>query len=329
MKDCETYPPGSPCLDRQESALGTGDEAMGYGAITNSIEEGVESSRAKHALGFLALDDDATTHKVDATVSGADRIDHRFRELLYPRIRTSKRYYSLLALAYLFCCAFAFVGLHHSTQANGTTSDKMALSDLFFFDDLFRGGSKRRSPVASLERPPSFERSLLLVVNAEVTPSNRIVQDIDRQLTAKGMQDAEGLGLYLKEHNIPEPDWIFTSPSERTAFTTELIRRHWASNAPVAFEDILYTLEFNDYFTFVTGLNDNFRRVMIVGHNPAILNTARKLMKTHGIEDFPDAGLMEIRWDSLHNWHTVVYYSGSTKMAVDPNNNFLYSERPS
>eukprot|EP00536_Pseudo-nitzschia_multiseries_P009607 jgi/Psemu1/201127/e_gw1.272.37.1 len=190
-------------------------------------------------------------------------------------------------------------------------SGKWALSDLFIFDELFGGGYKKRPSAASLESPPAFSRSLLLVLRAEVTPVNRIVDDIDRQLTAKGMQDAVGLGLYLKQHNIPEPDWIFSSPSERTAFTTELIRRHWASNAPVAFEDILYTLEFNDYFSFVAGLNDNFQRVMIVGHNPAILNTAKKLMKTHGIEDFPDSGFMEIR--------------GSTKMAVDPHNNFLFT----
>ena len=186
------------------------------------------------------------------------------------------------------------------TIANGNNALTIKTSRVdipgFNFDSLFGGGIKKKTPASQLQSPQSsMARSILLVLHGEATPENPTVNDIDRQLTSKGMREAEGLGIYLKEHQIPEPDWIFSSPSERTAYTTELIRRNWASNAPVAFEEILYTLAFNDYFAFVAGLNYNYRRVMIVGHNPAILNTAQKLMRTHGIEDFPLCGFMEIR----------------------------------
>ena len=186
------------------------------------------------------------------------------------------------------------------TIANGNNALTIKASRVdipgFNFDSLFGGGIKKKTPASQLQSPQSsMARSILLVLHGEATPENPTVNDIDRQLTSKGMREAEGLGIYLKEHQIPEPDWIFSSPSERTAYTTELIRRNWASNAPVAFEEILYTLAFNDYFAFVAGLNYNYRRVMIVGHNPAILNTAKKLMRTHGIEDFPLCGFMEIR----------------------------------
>ena len=186
------------------------------------------------------------------------------------------------------------------TIANGNNALTIKTSRVdipgFNFDSLFGGGIKKKTPASQLQSPQSsMARSILLVLHGEATPENPTVNDIDRQLTSKGMREAEGLGIYLKEHQIPEPDWIFSSPSERTAYTTELIRRNWASHAPVAFEEILYTLAFNDYFAFVAGLNYNYRRVMIVGHNPAILNTAQKLMRTHGIEDFPLCGFMEIR----------------------------------
>jgi phosphohistidine phosphatase len=223
-----------------------------------------------------------------------------------------------LVLSY-FCLAFLA-----TSRDQGPTTSATGHAGIFVFDTLF-GGVKKRPSRADLERPPPLARSILLVLRAEVTPDNPTVPDIDRMLTAKGMQEAEGLGVYLQQHHIPAPDWIFVSPSERTAFTTELIRRHWGDSAPVAFEDILYILEFNDYFSFVAGLNDQFRRVMIVGHNPAILNTAKKLMKTHGIEDFPDCGLLEIRWDDLVHWRDVQPYSGLSKMAIDPNNNFFFS----
>jgi len=241
--------------------------------------------------------------------------------------RKVKTYRKTLALIILsLCCLMVLVGIR-LVPAQGEIRNGFASINGFDFDTLF--GVVKKSPSrASLERPPPLARSVLLVLRAEDTPANPMVPDMDRMLTAKGMRDAEGLGSYLKQHNIPEPDWIFSSPSERTAFTTELMRRHWASDAPVAFEDILYTLEFNDYFSFVAGLNDQFRRVMIVGHNPAILNTAKKLMKTHGIEDFPDCGLMEIRWTDLEHWREVRPFSGTSKMAIDPNNNFFFSSSP-
>eukprot|EP00532_Pseudo-nitzschia_australis_P001555 CAMPEP_0168192450 /NCGR_PEP_ID=MMETSP0139_2-20121125/18055_1 /TAXON_ID=44445 /ORGANISM="Pseudo-nitzschia australis, Strain 10249 10 AB" /LENGTH=348 /DNA_ID=CAMNT_0008115691 /DNA_START=124 /DNA_END=1170 /DNA_ORIENTATION=- len=344
IKDIDTYRPRSPWHDRQEAVrstenegtakatsrdiiLGSSDETIGYGTITNSCislllsrEEGMESSRTKSALG-LVLDSDMATRTAAATPIGTIMSNGNERDHSKTTRNTLlQRYNNLFALACICCFSFALVGLSRHAQTNGAT-----LFGLFIFDDLFSSSTKKKSSVTYLERLPQHERSLLLVVQADVAPANRIVNDIDRQLTAKGMQDAEGLGQYLDQHNIPEPDWIFSSPSERTAFTTELMRRHWAPRVPVAFEDILYTLEFNDYFSFITGLNDNFHRIMIVGHNPAILNTAKKLMKTHGIEDFPDSGFMEIRWADLKSWSTVTPYSGSAKMAIDPNNNFLFT----
>lgn len=280
----------------------------------------MESSRTKSALGSV-LDSDMATRTASATTCGTNMNNgNESGHLKTTRNILLQRYNNLFALTCICCFSLALVGLSRHAQTNGAT-----LFGLFIFDDLFSSATKRKPSVTNLEMLPQHERSLLLVVQAGVAPANRIVNDMDRQLTAKGMQDAEGLGQYLDEHNIPEPDWIFSSPSERTAYTTELMRRHWAPGVPVAFEDILYTLEFNDYFSFVAGLNDNFHRAMIVGHNPAILNTAKKLMKTHGIEDFPDSGFMEIRWADLKSWSTVTPYSGSAKMAIDPNNNFLFT----
>lgn len=183
----------------------------------------------------------------------------------------------------------------------------------------------KTSPHDGLQRHPPMQRSILLVLEAETVPVNPIIDDMDRQLSTKGMRDAEGLGVYLSEHKIPEPEWIFSSPSERTAYTTELIRRHWSPDVTVAFEDVLYILEFNDYFTFVEGLNDHFRRVMIVGHNPAILKTAKKLLRTHGIDEFPDCGLLEIVWEDLVEWKDVRLHSGSSTLAIDPHNKFYFS----
>jgi phosphohistidine phosphatase len=306
----------STVSNRDENDMGDGED-IGYGSINryksqSSDEESFRSSNRNDAE--VEVERRKTSNAVE-------RLQHQHQQ----RRSLMARMVALLVCLSCFCLAFfgkaSFEGAANTLVQSPIRGDR---AQVFFFDTLF-GGIKKRPSRDSLERPPPLARSILLVLRAETTPTNPAVHNTDRQITARGMQDAEGLGMYLQQHKIPEPDWIFVSPSERTAFTTELVRRHWAADAPVAFEDILYTLEFNDYFSFVAGLNDQFRRVMIVGHNPAILNTAKKLMRTHGIEDFPDCGLMEIRWNDLVKWSLVEPFSGSSKMAIDPNNNFFFS----
>ena len=301
--------------DSNSDEIDTGEgEDIGYGSINSNKSQ---SSDEESFCDSNRNDADVERRK---TSNGVERSQHQHR-------RRSIMARMVLAVVCLSCFCLAFLGKASIQEGESTLVQSPTHWDraqVFFFDTLFVGVKKNPSR-DSLERPPPMARSILLVLRAQTTPANPEVHDMDRQITARGMQDAEGLGMYLQQHKIPEPDWIFVSPSERTAYTTELVRRHWGSNAPVAFTDILYTLEFNDYFSFVAGLNDQFRRVMIVGHNPAVLNTAKKLMRTHGIEDFPDCGLMEIRWNDLAKWSLVEPFSGSSKMAIDPNNNFFFS----
>jgi len=317
------------------------DEDIGYGSIRrfkrtsygdsslllDSETSGQREPTQKSELQPLSpTNEHKTSLELTVCPGGTDSdADSRENYRKLSRLQNQRRsLVAWMALVILSCSCLAYFGAGMLQGTVHGSNRNSGLSQLFFFDTLFSGVNKKPSR-KTLEKPPPLARSLLLVLRAEVTPENIAVKDMDRMLTAKGMRDAEGLGVYLQEHNIPGPDWIFVSPSERTAYTTELMRRHWGSEAPVAFEDILYTLEFNDYFSFVAGLNDQFRRVMIVGHNPAILNTAKKLMKTHGIEDFPDCGFMEIRWNDLVHWGEVTPFSGQSTMAIDPHNNFFFS----
>jgi len=282
---------------------------------------------------------------IDSTDEGTVVLENTKPRYYKPTSYTTLFHISCIGLViYCFCGGVGFGLVHRQSSSSSSSSsggdivvsttamhhdeyNPNPTGAMFNFDTLFRGIKKKTSE-DSLQKPPSTARSILLVLHAEAIPENpTVINDMDRQLTPKGERDAEGLGIYLKEHGIPEPDWIFSSPSERTAFTAEMIRRNWGQNAPVAYEEILYTLAFNDYFAFVAGLNFNFRRVMIIGHNPGILNTAKKLMKTHGIEDFPLCGFIEIRWDDLNEWMTVAPFTGNSKMAVDPNNNFFFSSK--
>ena len=312
-----------------------GDNCIGYGSISisrnessqllkimdNERSEGMKQEQSiliptTSFRSFLDRNDDRLFSKIFGI------FDHRVDSDEVQCRRNNKPLMAWMLLILLSVVYLASFGIASFYNGGGTVS----VAGLFIFDDLFRRINNSPSE-ATLEPSLFISRSILLVMHAETTPINPIVKDQDRKLTAKGMRDAKGLGIYLNQHNIAVPEWIFVSPAERTAYTTELIRQNWASDVDVAFEDYLYTLGFNDYFTFVAGLNDHFRRIMIVGHNPAILNTARKLMGTHGIEDFPDCGFLEIFWNDLKQWKDVRPNSGSSTLAIDPNHKFFFSSR--
>lgn len=208
----------------------------------------------------------------------------------------------------------------HAATSSSSSLSVFNSARSFLFGNLGSFLSKRASSSSSgtTTDATGIVRTILLVRHAQAVPEDPFLQDDQRPLTSRGIHDAERLGKYLSEHNIPPPDWIFASPSVRTSYTLELMRRYWASDVPVAFENILYVLAFNDYFAFCAGLNFNFHRVMIVGHNPAILNTAKRLMTTQGIEDFPKGGLMEITWVDQPLWRDLVPFTGRTTLALSP-----------
>ena len=81
-------------------------------------------------------------------------------------------------------------------RLDGDNEGGYRFAEVFFFDALFRG-VKQKTPRLTLQEPPPQARSILLVMHAEAAPPGELATDMTRELTPKGMQDAEGLGVYL------------------------------------------------------------------------------------------------------------------------------------
>jgi phosphohistidine phosphatase len=118
--------------------------------------------------------------------------------------------------------------------------------------------------------------TLTLVRHAKAEPLSR-GEDIDRALTSKGTEDARRLGAHLRVAGVV-PAIAFVSKAKRTTQTFVALAREMGSTVPVRFESRLFTATPTDLRHFIRHLPTSLEQVMIIGHNPAIMDAALDLV---------------------------------------------------
>ena len=95
--------------------------------------------------------------------------------------------------------------------------------------------------------------------------------DMKRELTEKGMADAVTLGRMFNESGI-SADIVVSSPAVRAQKTAQLIARglQYPENAVVT-EQLLYHAAPEEIVSFIKHSDKNIKSLIIVGHNPIIL----------------------------------------------------------
>lgn len=90
--------------------------------------------------------------------------------------------------------------------------------------------------------------------------------DFDRKLAKRGRQAAALMGEYLDEHDLL-PDLIVTSPAVRALTTAEIIQDA-LDDIELIEEERVYEASLETLLAVVSGLADEYERVLLVGHNP-------------------------------------------------------------
>lgn len=134
--------------------------------------------------------------------------------------------------------------------------------------------------------------------------------DFDRPLNSQGEQTAQRLGKTLKQQQI-QFDQIFSSPAQRSLSTTELICE--AAGTPttqIITDPSLYTFDMEELYRFIEGIDDTFKNVAIIGHNPAITLLANDITFAC-IDHVPPCGVVRIQLD-INEW--VAAHSGTGQL---------------
>jgi phosphohistidine phosphatase len=132
--------------------------------------------------------------------------------------------------------------------------------------------------------------------------------DFERPLNERGMEDAPRMGKRLALSS-QQPELIISSPAFRAIATAKIIAREL--NYPeknIQLEKEIYLIEPDDLLEFIKSIDDKYKRVMIVGHNPGLTILCNQLTDSN-IENIPTSGIAKIMFN-VNTWQAVLDNSG-------------------
>ena len=144
--------------------------------------------------------------------------------------------------------------------------------------------------------------------HAKAVNADGLESDFERNLNDRGKQDAANMGQRLLVKNII-PDLIVCSAAKRTSKTANIVAQKLAYNEHNILKEFeLYNCTVDEAIRVIRNLSDEYKTVILVGHNPAITSLAGYLTNML-IEDFPTAGQACIEFKDI-SWKQVARNMG-------------------
>lgn len=167
----------------------------------------------------------------------------------------------------------------------------------------------------------SESMSLLLLRHAEAE-SDRHKADYDRRLTTKGIYEAKWMGRKLRKHRVEPPDLIIASSCERTVQTLAYVLDDgWASHCPIVYSNELFDFagrhadcSYLNYLVDSASANAAFRRILLVGHNPALEDLYRDLSAHRRHDTIASGTLVDLKLESLDSWSNLASQLGRARV---------------
>jgi phosphohistidine phosphatase len=112
-------------------------------------------------------------------------------------------------------------------------------------------------------------KSILILRHAKSSWGHPEVNDHDRPLNKRGKRDAPLMGeLLYNEHLIPE--FIISSDAKRARLTAKIVAKAAGYNGKIALNQSLYAGRPAAYVRVLRDMPNEYSRVLMVGHNPAL-----------------------------------------------------------
>jgi phosphohistidine phosphatase len=170
-------------------------------------------------------------------------------------------------------------------------------------------------------------KRLLLLRHAKTEPGGSGIEDHERQLMARGREDAPKLGRYIRAHDYL-PELVLSSTSRRTVETVELVTETWPGTRRIDYLEALYLAEPDVILQVARLAPDKMKSVMVVGHNPGMEQVATFLARgpvkrkerdrfDQIEEKFPTAALAVLDFD-VARWRDLAPGQGALKDFVRP-----------
>lgn len=159
-------------------------------------------------------------------------------------------------------------------------------------------------------------KTLILIRHAKSDWSNSGEKDFDRSLNQRGHMDAPRMGGKLHEMGLM-PDLIVSSPALRTTLTTEYICEQIGYPLEnVDFQEDIYEASVRTLLKVVNELNDTYKTVIIIGHNPGFSYLTEYLTGKE-IGNVPTCGIVELEFE-LDKWALISQNTANLKNFIYP-----------
>ncbi len=151
---------------------------------------------------------------------------------------------------------------------------------------------------------------LYLVRHAKSSWDFPELSDFDRPLNKRGKSNAPDMGLRLAARDL-ELDVIISSPANRAITTSQMLAEQLDfSRENIMHDDGVYHATGYALVELITALPDNFKSVMMVGHNPGFTDLANYFKEPdYYIGNVPTCGVVAIEF-ALNHWTEVSKHGG-------------------
>lgn len=117
-------------------------------------------------------------------------------------------------------------------------------------------------------------KQILLMRHAKSSWEHPDLKDFDRPLAERGLKDAPRMGKFIRESGY-KPGIVISSPAQRAKETTQLsMEAAKIVEEKISWNEDLYFGSVRDYIAILQSVSDEYERVLLVGHNPLMENTA-------------------------------------------------------
>ncbi|MCB0488027.1 MAG: histidine phosphatase family protein [Cyclobacteriaceae bacterium] len=145
-------------------------------------------------------------------------------------------------------------------------------------------------------------RVLHLLRHAQSAERQHSQHDRDRDLTTLGMKEAAIIGHHLKK-NDSNIDLVVTSVAKRAQDTASQIHGILNLNYDVKVVEDLYEASVRTLLSITNQLDDEYKQVLLVGHNPYLSYFAEYLSRSE-VGSMATCGLATLRFD-INSWREV------------------------
>ena len=141
-------------------------------------------------------------------------------------------------------------------------------------------------------------KKLYIIRHAKSSWKDLAADDFDRPLNKRGEKDAPFMGKILKKKGV-KPDIIISSPALRAKTTAEVIAQEIGFKKPILYIEKIYEAEVEDLYDVVRDIDEKYKTVFIIGHNPGLNMFVESLVGFH--ENIPTCGIIELEIDCKNN----------------------------